>query len=504
MRMRIDFKYRWWLIVAVLAFALRAPAIHDRFYSNDEATYSALATKLLSGGSMYVDAVDHKPPGIAWLYAGIYGISAPYRLQDIRILFVVLVALTGILVGELTVGLTGDARARVAGVLYVLLTVTGLAPNTQAANTELVLNAALALAAAAMVAHSREGRWTRGLLWAIAAGAATGIASLFKYQAAMAGVAWLVWLGIGRPRTHPAVGACGLAIGFAVVAAALAGWFARAGHLDAFLFWGWRYNFQYIAAVPLLHQIERFVTETAPIAAVWSPTIVLAAAARRRLAFAWLWAAAMAVAVSIGGRFFGNYFLMLTPPAAMLAASGLLMLYDSARRRQAVWLAASAVGLALGSVAAAANWQRLDPESGRIDDRYRQAGAWIQSHSRPGDRLLVWGDSAQIYVYSRRVMGTRFAFCNYHTGIIWGTSATPGGLADAVPSAVVPRAWSELLDDMRRAPPAFVADAAAAGLHNFEGQALERFPELWSIIDTQYRYETTVAGIPIYRRIDRT
>ena len=67
---------------------------------------------------------------------------------------------------------------------------------------------------------------------------------------------------------------------------------------------------------------------------------------------------------------------------------------------------------------------------------------------------------------------------------------------------LVPRAWAELLDDMRHAPPTFVADAAAAGLHNFEGQALEKFPELWHIIGTEYRYETTQGGIPIYRRIE--
>jgi 4-amino-4-deoxy-L-arabinose transferase-like glycosyltransferase len=500
--MRIDFRYSW-LLIAVLAFALRAPAMHNRFYSNDEATYSALATKLLAGGSMYADAVDHKPPGIAWLYAGIYEITAPYQLKYIRIFLAALIALTGILIGEVAVNSTGDARARAAGVIYVLLTATGFAPHTQAANTELVLNAPLALAAAAMAAQSPQKPWTRTLLLAVAAGAATGIAALFKYQAALAGLAWLAaLLFIKRPRAHVAAGVVGLAIGFAIVFGALLGGFARAGHLDALLFWGWRYNLQYIAAVPLRRQAVRFVTETAPIALMWAPVIALAVAARKQLAFAWLWAAAMAAAVSIGGRFFGNYFLMLTPPLAILAARGLLVLHDSGRRRQSVWLAASAAGLALLSVAAAGNWDHFEPDGRRLDDRYREAGAWIQSHSSPDDRLLVWGDSAQIYVYSRRVMGTRFAFCNYHTGIIWGTGTTPGSTDVAMASSVVPRAWSELLDDMRRAPPALVADAAAAGLHNFEGQGLEKFPELWNIIRTKYRYETAQGGIPIYRRVD--
>jgi hypothetical protein len=500
--MRMGLRYRWWLLVAVLTVALRAPAIRDRFYSNDEATYSALASKLLTGGTMYTDAVDHKPPGIVWLYTGVFRLSAPYQLRYIRIFFAVLIALTGILLGELTADLTGDPRAQAAGVAYVLLTATGFATNTQAANTELVLNAPLTLAAAAMAALPRQQHWSRALLWAIAAGAATGVAMVFRYQAALAGLAWLAWLGLARPRSHMAAGVCGLAIGFAVVGVALVGGFAVTGHLDAFLFWGWRYNFQYIAAVPLPRQAARFAAETAPIALVWAPAIALALVARRHMSLPWLWAGAMAAAVCIGGRFFGNYFLMLTPPLAVLAASGLLVLYDSKHKRRAEWLAAGGLVFALVSVLAAVDWDRLVPASRRIDAQYREAGAWISAHSRPEDRLLVWGDSAQLYVYSGRVMGTRFAFCNYHTGIIWGTSATPGAVDVAVSSSIVPRAWAELLDDMRHAPPMFVADAAAAGLHNFEGQALEKFPELWHIIGTEYRYETTQGGIPIYRRID--
>src|SRR5262249_62249218 len=112
-----------------------------------------------------------------------------------------------------------------------------------AANTDLVLNAPLTLAAAAMVARARLTHWNRALLWAIVAGVATGVATLFRYQAALAGVAWLASIGLSRPRAHVAAGVSGLAIGFALVAGGLVGGFAAAGHLDAFLFSGWRYHF---------------------------------------------------------------------------------------------------------------------------------------------------------------------------------------------------------------------------------------------------------------------
>ena len=72
-----------------------------------------------------------------------------------------------------------------------------------------------------------------------------------------------------------------------------------------------------------------------------------------------------------------------------------------------------------------------------------------------------------------------------------------------MPSLAVPRAWRELLDDIAHAPPALVVDAAAGGLHDFEGLELEKYAQLWDIIQSHYRYETTMrGGIRIYRRID--
>jgi hypothetical protein len=488
------------LAIAIVAFALRLPAIHDRFYSNDEATYSAIAAKLLSGGTMYVDAVDHKPPGIAWLYAGAFYLTGAYHLRGVRVLLAATVALTGIAVAELAASMSGQGVARIAGFLYVMLTATGFAPNTQAANTELFLNLPLTIAASAMLAHSRATRMTQTLTWTVIAGVATAAATLFRYQAALAGVAWLLSLWVPRRTSHPLTAAASLALGFGGAAAALIAGFWMRGHLDAFLFWGWRYNFQYISAVPWRRESVRFVLEALPIAAGWLPTLVMIAFARRKpMTLAWLWLAALCVAVCIGGRFYGNYFLMIAPPLAVLAGAGVAMLVSAERRRFLAWLAAGTVSLAIVSTLAVLVWDRLDPSPAVDDLQYRDAAEWIATHSTTGDRLLVWGDSAQIYVYSRRLMGTRFAFTNYQTGTIWGTAAFPGTPGPTTPSLAVPRAWDELLDDMRHTPPALIADAAAAGLHNFKGLEMENFPRLWDVVRANYRYETTRGGIRIYR-----
>ena len=84
-------------------------------------------------------------------------------------------------------------------------------------------------------------------------------------------------------------------------------------------------------------------------------------------------------------------------------------------------------------------------------------------------------------------------------------SGHPGGKMppSSVPSLVVPRAWVELLDDIARTPPVLIVDAAAGGLHDFEGHDLGKYPQLRTIVATQYRYDTTTrGGIRIYRRRD--
>src|SRR5215471_3602502 len=99
--------WRTMLAVIVAAFVLRSPAVRDRFYSNDEATYSVLSAKILNGAAMYAGAVDHKPPGIAYLYAGVYRVAGVYNLLSVRLVVTAVVALTGILLSELAANLTG-------------------------------------------------------------------------------------------------------------------------------------------------------------------------------------------------------------------------------------------------------------------------------------------------------------------------------------------------------------------------------------------------------------
>ncbi len=240
--------------------------------------------------------------------------------------------------------------------------------------------------------------------------------------------------------------------------------------------------------MPFSRQLARALVRTGAVALWWAPVVVLASR-RRRIDLALVWLIAMTVAVCAGGRFFGNYYLMLLPPLSVLAGSAFVP------RRFIV----AAGTLAAVSVMAATFWFTLRPALRLEDDRYRDVGAWLRDHSAEQDRVFVWGDSAQIYVYARRVMGTRFAFVNYHTGKIWGTGADESD-APVRSDLVVPRAWDELDADFQRAPPTYVVDAAAGALHGFDGRALTGYPAMARIVADGYHVAASVDGVPIYQR----
>ena len=113
--------------------------------------------------------------------------------------------------------------------------------------------------------------------------------------------------------------------------------------------------------------------------------------------------------------------------------------------------------------------------------------------------IFVWGDSAQVYVYAHRIMGTRFAFVNYHTGKIWGTGADEADAPVRAISSCRARGTSSATD-FERAPPAYVVDAAAGSLHGFGGHAVSRYPAMSRLIAADYRMAASVDGVPIYQR----
>jgi hypothetical protein len=267
---------------------------------------------------------------------------------------------------------------------------------------------------------------------------------------------------------------------------------------DAFRFWGWQYGVEYSRLLRWPEIVFNGLLYTAVAGAYWAALLLCVVSGRSQPRLAVFWIATALASVSVGGRFSLHYYLVALPPLCILAAPGALALIGDGARAARVAAALAATALVVTFITSW-SWFHIKPQN--FQSRYEEVGGYIRAHTAPADRVFVWGNSPEIYLYAQRVMGTRFAFCNYHTGMIWGTWANDQDGAIGTEVLAVPRAWQELLADLTQAPPTLLVDGGAGGLDRFDQHPMTAYPTLKEVMERGYRLEATIRGVPIYRRI---
>src|SRR5262252_7890301 len=71
--------YKWGILLVLLTVCLRLPAIVHPKAIDDEAGYATVAHELLHGGTLYVSALDRRPPLLFWIYTAIFFVVGPYN-----------------------------------------------------------------------------------------------------------------------------------------------------------------------------------------------------------------------------------------------------------------------------------------------------------------------------------------------------------------------------------------------------------------------------------------
>ncbi len=127
-------------LVGVLAAATvvaRLPGLwFNGLFDRDEAFLNVMGDVMRSGGTLYVDVIDRKPPLVPLVYELARDLSVDMRM--VRLLCAVAVLVNGVLVALLVRRLSASPRAALAaGVLAVLGTSWFLPSDAQAANFEL-------------------------------------------------------------------------------------------------------------------------------------------------------------------------------------------------------------------------------------------------------------------------------------------------------------------------------------------------------------------------------
>lgn len=522
----------------LICAALRLPAFEYGVISDDEAIYDAMAGSIAAGGVMYRDAVDHKPPGLAYTYALLHraaGGNGPLAMGLVHLLGLAAAVGTCLALYGIARRTLREPLWALPPLLYAVVSACKQPADGLAVNGELLMNLPCALCALCAIAAGQAGP-RRVRAWALdaCAGALGAFAALFKYQAAVVLCALpALWLEARRsegdpPRLRrdvPARAAC-TALGALVPVAAAAGYFHARGALGEAIAWGIGFNRSYVAeGPPPLWALGRFGLAFAGVVVPGALLYACGVAGLSRLlklraapgaqggdrgtgsgvetyvtsarAFLAVWALLSIASVFLGLRFFGHYFLQPELPLSLLAAEPAARLFAARPRLAfAALFAPALVFLVLAAVPGVSRpiFNSRDPDAAGI-------GRAIAARTAPGDTIWVWGNVPQLYFASGRSPGVRFSFCNYLTGLSPGT---PSEYDDAFdPGAhAVQWAWDLALRDLDEKRPALVLDTAAARLKSYGKFPVAAYPSFARYLAAHYRREGAIEGVVVYRRSD--
>ena len=256
------------VLFALASLATRALSFAIPVIDMDETAHAVGSWVAWSGGLLYTDFVNNKPPLLYAYYGAAQALLGP-GLVPVRIVTtLVTVPLTALAASAF---FRHDRRGLVAGLLYILYGVAFVGHDALSVNTEVLL--LLPASWAVVAVRDREAAGRIGNL--LVAGVLMGVACLFKLHAAI----WLpalAWAVVAAPRGfEPALltrRLTALAAGVALVPGLAWAYFAMRGGQHALLYWNVGNNLSYIDNDPLATEwIGRAAATLLPFVAVTAP-----------------------------------------------------------------------------------------------------------------------------------------------------------------------------------------------------------------------------------------
>jgi 4-amino-4-deoxy-L-arabinose transferase-like glycosyltransferase len=157
-----------------------------------------------------------------------------------------------------------------------------------------------------------------------------------------------------------------------------------------------------------------------------------------------------AIGAAAGARFYPHYYIQLIPPLAILAAPVFALVFSTSSNRP-LWLKPWVVTAALVITFVAfsiAYW------IGEVPRRQpTEAGKYVRTHSKPGDRIFVWGQNAEMYLDAQRRPACPYVVTFPLTGYIFG-----GIYYIDTSDRIVPGTWDKLDQAFKTHPPAYIID----------------------------------------------
>jgi hypothetical protein len=530
----------WILLIALLI--IRLPYhLQEEIINVDEATIAAIAAVMADGGMVYRDAASNRGPwtyGVYWLCAEAFG---EFALMPVHIVsWFWLIAVVGLL-GLIVRRLVSPSAGLIAACFYVGISTFGLIPTDGVAfNTEHMMVLPQLLGVLLLVG-TREPGWARYVL----AGALAACAALFK-QPGLIDLALYALLPLAlyeRRLDRAGIVAVIRAGGFSAIGAALVlglchyYFFSHDAH-DDFVFFFYEYGLRYYTApVTLLVWLKGLGVQSlwrlleAPVVFVVLALFVadIVKRVRKRVSldpldlsrvekFAVLWLAVECAGISVGGRFYGHYFLQTLPPLSLIAALTIpkaIELVKSIDRNHSGSGVASGPMPPVRAVAAlllavlllapvavrGRHWNKYLGNdlrnalgmSERHEESFETAGAHIRGQTDPDDRILVWGFWPEIYQVSHRKPVTKYVIPVYLTGLApWiNTDSDSRDL-------IVPGTWEQFVREMNEQQPAYIVDSYREPRD--QNRPISLYPMLEEMVWNNYHPARSIGGFDLYER----
>jgi 4-amino-4-deoxy-L-arabinose transferase-like glycosyltransferase len=503
-----------WVTIVILALVilLRAPTLLPSMYLVDEAYYGTIANDLLDGGKVYHTAVDTKPPGMYYVYAGVFRLAGRNNLWAVHLLAMFVVAATALVVRRIGARVANEWAGAWSGIGYAVFVHAYLPRDTLAANSEIFASLPLTLSILAFLRGEKNA--ARGSMFL--SGALCGAATLIRQPSganigvmlACLAYAWLIL----HTHSFGTVLRAGSAVvaGFLSVIAGLAWYYQSQGNLhDAYL-WAVAFAIRYVESETTLpYVLGRIATVHFGLLLSWgllcyfgigqvveilkSFRLTRTMSADALLLVLWLGVAYLTI--FIGWRLPGHYHLMVLPPLSILAGqafSRFVAVQRSSPRRH--WARAETIIIGAAALPAFAYLIMAFAVRTKTLDFFPIVQRIVEE-TGPNDRIFVWGSYPQLYSFSGRRLATRFVSCTHLVGVY---ASRPRQVKDRGES-VIPGVWDMFRSDWEAHPPVLVIDMSTV-VPDWRVHPMTRYPTLQAYL-AGYRVESVIKGATIYHRL---
>ena len=205
------------------------PVFGTRFL-NDMGFYALFADKLLSGGVLYRDAMDTKPPLVFFHYALVFKIFGLNNMTAVKIATMGWLGVSALVMVALRRALSPAAAVpALAAPLFILASVSGWGQDFLSSNTEILANLFILVGVWFLVARNIGYR----PLYLIVGGGCIGVACLYRYQSGAALLAYVATILVRRREFDRKIARLLLVgAGFVLPGAGFVVYYAHIGALD--------------------------------------------------------------------------------------------------------------------------------------------------------------------------------------------------------------------------------------------------------------------------------